>query len=56
MVLNCLYERLDGSKNRGDAGAGGGGLIKERKKNQFYFFIELILDYWISSKSGLLDT
>ena len=54
MVLSCLYERLDGSKNRGDGGWGGGD--KREKKKHFYFFIELILDYWVSSKSGLLDT
>ena len=44
---------------RGGGGRGGGerlgGLIKERKKH-FHFFIELILDYWISSKNGLYDT
>ena len=33
----------------------GGGDIRE-KKNHSHFFIELILDYWIKSKSELLDT
>ena len=40
-----------GQKN----GGGGSEVIKERKKNS-HFFIELILDHWISSKKGLYDT
>ena len=37
-------------------GVGGGGMIKKRdRKDYFHFFIDLILDYWISSKNGLLD-
>ena len=58
MVLrSCLYERRDGSKNRmwGGAGGGGGGIKKRERKDYFHFFIDLILDYWISSKNGLLD-
>ena len=40
----------------GGGGAGGGGVIKKReRKDYFHFFIDLILDYWISSKNGLLD-
>ena len=35
---------------------GRGGGDKREKKNHFHFFIKLILDYWISSKNGLLDT
>ena len=39
----------------GQKNEGGGGVTKREKKN-FHFFIELILDYWISSKNGLYDT
>ena len=40
----------------GQKTGGSWGGDKREKKNHFHFFIELILDYWISSKNGLYDT
>ena len=36
-------------------GCGEGVIKKRERKDYFHFFIDLILDYWISSKNGLLD-
>ena len=51
-----LFIRETGRVKKPGGRGGWGGADKREKKNHFYFFIELILDYWISSKSGLLDT
>ena len=55
LFWRVVYIRDWRVKNPGEGWEGAGG-DKREKKNYFHFFIELIWDYWISSKNGVLDT